>query len=70
MQNNPKNVMINAGVEKHNNGSFTMFGSICGDTFKMTYFDYSLSEARKLFKKAIHLESNKYFVNQTTKAVA
>ena len=64
MKSNLKKILIHAGIEKHNNGSFTMFGSICGDTFKMTYFDYSLSEARKLFKKAIHLESDRYFVNQ------
>ena len=64
MNNNPKNVTINGGVEKHMNGSFTMYGSICGTTFKQTYYDYNLTDARKLFKKAIWLESEKYFVAQ------
>ena len=29
-----------------------------------TYYDYNLTDARKLFKKAIWLESEKYFVAQ------
>ena len=64
MKNNPKNIQINGGVERHYNGSFTMYGSICGETFKQTYYDYSLAEARRLFKKAINKESEKYFVDQ------
>ena len=64
MNDNPKNIQIRDGVEKHYNGSFTMYGEICGDTFKQTYYDYSLTEARKLFKAAIMKESEKYFVNQ------
>ena len=64
MNNNPKNIQISGGVERHHNGSFTMYGSICGETFKETYYDYSLEEARTLFKEAINKESEKYFVNQ------
>ena len=44
MNNNPKNVTINGGVEKHINGSFTMYGSICGTTFKQTYYDYNIQD--------------------------
>jgi len=64
MNNNPKNIQLRGGVEKHRNGSFTMYGEICGETFKQTYYDYSLSEARRLFKTAIIKESQKYFVGQ------
>jgi hypothetical protein len=64
MKDNLKNIEIRAGVEKNNNGSFTMYGSILGETFKQTYYDYSLAEARKLFKKAILVESERYFINQ------
>ena len=35
-------IEISGGVEKHQNGSFTIYGSICGETYKRTYFyDYS-----------------------------
>jgi hypothetical protein len=46
-------IEISGGVERHYNGSFTMFGSIEGDMFKETYYDYTLAEARKLFKMSI-----------------
>jgi len=64
MENNTKNIEIRSGIEKHNNGSFTMYGSILGEAFKQTYYDYSLAEARKLFKKAILVESERYFISQ------
>ena len=58
-------IEISGGVEKHQNGSFTIYGSICGETYKRTYFyDYSISEARKLFKISIQEESKKYFIGQ------
>ena len=58
-------IEVSGGVEKHQNGSFTIYGSICGETYKRTYFyDYSISEARKHFKKAINRESEKYFIGQ------
>ena len=52
---------ISGGVERHHNGSFTMFGSIEGNMFKKTYYNYTLAEASKLFKKSIQKESEKYF---------
>tara|TARA_B110000503_G_scaffold50724_1_gene82050 strand:- start:105 stop:299 length:195 start_codon:yes stop_codon:yes gene_type:complete len=64
MKDNLKNIEIRSGIEKHDNGSFTMYGSILGETFKQTYYDYSLTEARKLFKKAILVESERYFISQ------
>lgn len=64
MKDNLKNIEISAGVEKHYNGSFTMYGSILGEAFKQTYYDYSLAKARKLFKKAILVESERYFISQ------
>ncbi len=58
-------IEIHGGVEKHQNGSFTMFGTIEGELYKQTYFyDYSISEARKHFKKAINKESEKYIIGQ------
>ena len=57
-------IEISGGVERHYNGSFTMFGRIEGDMFKQTYYDYTLGEARKMFKTAIIKESEKYFVGQ------
>jgi len=57
-------IEISGGVERHHNGSFTMFGSIEGDQFKQTYFDYTLAEARKIFKISIEEESKKYFIGQ------
>ena len=57
-------IEISGGVERHHNGSFTMFGSIEGDPFKQTYYDYTLAEARKLFKISIQKESERYFIGQ------
>ena len=57
-------IEISAGVEKHPNNSFTMFASIEGEPFKQTYYDYTLAEARKLFKISIQEESKKYFIGQ------
>lgn len=57
-------IEISSGVERHYNGSFTMFGRIEGDMFKQTYYDYTLGEARKMFKISIQEESEKYFVSQ------
>jgi hypothetical protein len=57
-------IEISGNVERHHNGSFTMFGSIEGDMFKQTYYDYTLAEARKLFKISIQEESKKYFIGQ------
>ena len=64
MNNNPKNIQLRSGVEKHLNGSFTMYGEICGETFKQTYHYYTMEEARRLFKAAIMKQSEQYFVNQ------
>tara|TARA_R110002153_G_scaffold16357_1_gene58135 strand:- start:1325 stop:1522 length:198 start_codon:yes stop_codon:yes gene_type:complete len=61
---NKPSIEISGGVERHYNGSFTMFGSIEGDMFKQTYYDYTLGEARKLFKISIQEESKKYFIGQ------
>ena len=50
------NYYLHAGVEQHYDGSFTMYGTIeaiTDELFKMRYYDYTFTEARKLFKKAI-----------------
>jgi hypothetical protein len=57
-------IEIAGGVEKHQNGSFTMFGTIEGQLYKQTYYDYTLAEAVQLFKKSIKKESEKYFIGQ------
>ena len=44
-------IEIAGGVEKHQNGSFTMFGTIEGQLYKQTYYDYTLAESVQLFKK-------------------
>jgi hypothetical protein len=48
------NYYVHAGVEKHCDGSFTIFGTIesCVDiTYKIRYYDYSFKEALKNFKQ-------------------
>jgi len=57
-------IEIAGGVEKHLNGSFTMFGTIEGELYKKTYYGYTLAEAVPLFKKSIKKESEKYIIGQ------
>ena len=50
------NYYLHGGVEQHYDGSFTMYGTIeaiTDELFKIRYYDYSFTEARKLFKEAI-----------------
>ena len=54
------NYYLHGGVEKHYDGSFTIYGTIEAITeelFKIRYYDYSFKEARKLFKEAIKKRS-------------
>jgi len=50
------NYYLHGGVEKHYDGSFTIFGTIealTDELFKIRYYDCSFVAARKSFKKAI-----------------
>jgi|TARA_R110000803_G_scaffold95372_2_gene163308 hypothetical protein len=58
-------IEIAGGVERHHNGSFTMFGTIEGQLYKQTYYDYTLDQAHQLFKKSIQEASELVFINQT-----
>ena len=55
------------GIEKHRNGSFTMYATIepYGILFKQTYFDYGIEEAMDRFHEKLQEETNKYFVGKT-----
>ena len=47
---------VHGGVEKHYDGSFTIYGTIesCTDiTCKMRYYDYSFEQALKNFKQLL-----------------
>ena len=65
---------LSGGVEKHNDGSFTIYGYIenkNGDEVamhKIRYFDYPISDARKMFKIDLNdlttlLEENNILTN-------
>jgi len=54
---------LHGGVEKHHDGSFTMYATINDiDLFHQRYFDYTFEEARPLFKEALQEETNRYFL--------
>ncbi|BAQ90753.1 hypothetical protein [uncultured Mediterranean phage uvMED] len=45
-------IEYHGGVQKNRNGSYTFYATICGFTYKQTYYLYNIKEARKLFKQA------------------
>lgn len=54
---------LHGGVEKHHDGSFTMYATIQNNVlFHKRYFDYTIAEARKLFKESLQQETNRYFL--------
>ena len=54
---------LHGGVEKHQDGSFTMYATIQDNVlFHKRYYFYTLAEARKLFKKALQKETDLYFL--------
>lgn len=54
---------LHGGVEKHHDGSFTMYATIQDNVlFHQRYFDYTIAQARQLFKKALQQETNRYFL--------
>ena len=56
---------LHGGVEKHQDGSFTMYATIQDNVlFHKRYFDYTLEEARPLFKKALQKETNRYILER------
>jgi len=58
-----KNIDLHGGVQVNKNGSITMFATIYNtDLFKMTYYDYDITTARSLFKKACIEERDSYIV--------
>tara|TARA_Y100000592_G_scaffold34613_1_gene55042 strand:- start:3669 stop:3869 length:201 start_codon:yes stop_codon:yes gene_type:complete len=60
-----KNIDFHGGVEVNKNGSLTMYATIYDtDLFKMTYYDYDISTARSLFKKACIEERDTYIINK------
>ena len=63
------NYYKHGGVERHHNGSFTMYGTVEGITdelVKMTYFDYTFENARKHFKEHLKKKAEEVsmFINQ------
>ena len=56
---------LHGGVCKHIDGSFTMSGTIWNPEptlFTQRYYNYTLADARKDFKREIKRECGKYFV--------
>jgi hypothetical protein len=54
---------LHGGVEKHIDGSFTMYATIQDDVlFHQRYYYYTIAEARSLFKEALQEETNRYFI--------
>ena len=53
---------LHGGVEKHRNGSFTMYATIepYEILFKQTYFYYGIKEAMQRFKESLKEELKKY----------
>ena len=53
-----------SGIEKHQNGSFTMYATIepYGQLFKETYIGYTISKALKLFREDLQVETDRYIV--------
>ena len=56
---------IHGGVEKHRNGSFTMYATIepYEILFKQAYFEYGISEAMQRFKNSLQVETDKYIAS-------
>ena len=56
-----------AAIEKHHNGSFTMFATIepYDIPFKKTFYDYPIAEARRIFKNDLQIETDRYLVGIT-----
>jgi len=74
MSNKNLTSYLSGGVEKHTDGSFTIYGYIenkNGDEVamhKIRYFDYPISDARKMFKIDLNdlrtlLEENNILTN-------
>ena len=58
-----KNIDFHGGVQVIKNGSFTMYATIYDtDLFKQTYYDYDITTARSLFKKACIEERDSYII--------
>ena len=54
---------IHGGIEKHMDGSFTMYATIQDNVlFHQRYFYYSIAEARRLFKEALQEETDRYYL--------
>ena len=75
---NTKNLTsyLSGGVEKHTDGSFTIYGYIDNKDgeevamHKMRYFDYSIGDARRMFKIDLEdltklLEENNILTNES-----
>ena len=61
------NYYRHGGVEKHHDGSFTIYGTIENPEptlFKQRYYDYTIESALKNFDVQIKQESEKYFVGE------
>ena len=61
------NYYRHGGVEKHHDGSFTIYGTIENPEptlFKQRYYDYTIESALKDFYIQIKQESEKYFVGE------
>ena len=56
---------LHGGVEKHHDGSFTIYATIQDNVlFHKRYFDYTYEEALPLFKEALQKEPNRYFLER------
>lgn len=56
---NKSEYYIHGGVQKNRDGSFTLFGTVCGDggyLFKRQYYYYTLRDAKIKFEDAIKKE--------------
>tara|TARA_R100001440_G_scaffold73104_3_gene97394 strand:- start:250 stop:462 length:213 start_codon:yes stop_codon:yes gene_type:complete len=56
---------IHGGVEKHPDGSFTIYATIQDNVlFHQRYFDYTYEEALPLFKKALQKQTDRYILGR------
>ena len=56
---------LHGGVEKHIDGSFTLFATIQDSIlFHKKYMGYDFPEALSMFREALQIETDKYFIAQ------
>jgi hypothetical protein len=57
---------LHGGVEKHIDGSFTLFATIQDSIlFHKKYMGYDFPEALSMFREALQQETDKYFLNRS-----